>query len=203
MKYVLVDRYLELRKGQLGRAVKTITHGEDFLEYQISPLACLPASLLIEAQAQTAGILVSATYDFRGKAILAKVDRADFYRPVTVGDRLLMTARMRDMRDWSCALETEGAVSAHLEARMRSPYAGLELTGEEGQSFDVPLFYANRADLMRALGVLDLLGIDAETLARAGSRGLAVGKTQVPAPAAQGAAESGGPAADAPGPARR
>ena len=202
MKYVLIDRYLELQKGKFGRAVKTITHGEDFLDFQITPMPCLPASMLVEAQAQTAGILVQATYDFRGKAILAKVDRAEFFRPVTTGDRMLMTARMRDVRDWSCALETEVEVSGHVVARMSSLYAVLELTGVEGQYFDVPRFYGKRADLMRALGVLDLLGIDAETLARAGAKGIAVGSNGPVVSATQGLAEGDGESTDAPGSAR-
>jgi|GEM_PF-2504513 len=174
MKYVLIDRYLELEKGKFGRAVKTITHGEDFLEYQISPFPSMPAGMLIEAQAQTAGVLVNATYDFRGKTLLAKIEKAEFYRPVTVGEQLFITARMRDVRGQSCALETEVEVEGSIVARMSSLYAVLELTGAEGRLFDMPKFYAKRADLMRVLGVLSLLGVDAGSLIAAGAAGVAV-----------------------------
>jgi 3-hydroxyacyl-[acyl-carrier-protein] dehydratase len=165
MKYVLIDRYLELEKGKMGRAVKTITHGEDFLEYQLSPLPCMPPSLLIEAQAQTAGVVVSVTYEFKGKALLAKVERADFYRPLTTGDRLIITARMRDIKGQTCAVETEIEVDGVLVARMDSLYAVLELSGEEGRPFDTFKFYAKRIELLRALGVLDLLASDPALLA--------------------------------------
>ncbi|MBI4862604.1 MAG: hypothetical protein HY815_20445 [Candidatus Riflebacteria bacterium] len=164
MKYVLIDRYLELEKGRYGRAVKTITHGEDFLEFQLTPVPCLPISLLIEAQAQVAGILVSASYEFKGKALLAKVDRAEYYRPLTTGDRLIITARLAELRGPTCAVDSEVEVDGQIVARMSSLYAVLELAGEEGRHFNTPKFHAKRADLFRALGVYELLGLPDESV---------------------------------------
>jgi 3-hydroxymyristoyl/3-hydroxydecanoyl-(acyl carrier protein) dehydratase len=160
MMYILVDRYLELVKGSHGRAVKTVTHGEDFLDYQLSPLPVMPASLLVEAQAQVAGILVSATFDFQGKALLAKVERAEFMRPVTTGDRMILIARIREVKGRTCALATEVEVDGEPVARMSSLYAVLDMNGVEGRVFDTPKFHVKRAELLRALGVYDLIGGD-------------------------------------------
>src|SRR5688572_3101817 len=106
MRYILIDRYLELEKGVRGKAVKTVTHGEDFLEYGLSPMPVMPASLVVECQAQVAGVLVTATDDFAGKALLAKLDRADFFRPVVPGDRLVVTATMLNRMGPTSSVDT-------------------------------------------------------------------------------------------------
>jgi 3-hydroxymyristoyl/3-hydroxydecanoyl-(acyl carrier protein) dehydratase len=158
MRYILIDRYLELEKGRRGKAVKTVTHGEDFLEYGLSPLPVMPASLIVECQAQVAGVLVTATDDFRGKALLAKVDRAEFHRPITVGDRLIVTANMLDRMGPTSSVETVVEVDGAPVARMSCFLAVLPFESEEGRNFDTPKFFANRDDLLREIGVYDLIG---------------------------------------------
>jgi 3-hydroxymyristoyl/3-hydroxydecanoyl-(acyl carrier protein) dehydratase len=158
MRYLLIDRYLELEKGRHGKAVKTVTHGEDFLEYGLSPLPVMPASLVVECQAQVAGTLATATDDFNGKGLLAKVDRAEFYRPITVGDRLIVTATMRNRMGTTSAVDTVVEVDGIPVARMNVFLAILGFDSEEGRNFDTPKFFANRDDLLREIGVYDLLG---------------------------------------------
>src|SRR4051794_20428301 len=118
MRYVLIDRYLELELGRRGKAVKTVTHGEDFLEYGLSPLPVMPASVIVECQAQVAGVLATATANFDGKGLLAKIDRAEFYRPVTVGDRLIVTALMQNRMGTTSAVDTLVEVDGEPVARM-------------------------------------------------------------------------------------
>lgn len=160
MQYVLVDRFEQLVRAKFGLAVKTITHGEDFLAFDMAPVPYMPLSLLIEAQAQTAGIVVAATYGFRGKALLAKVDRAEMSRPLTTGDRLVISARMESIKGQTCAMLTTVEVDGVQVASMTSLYAVLELKGDAGRPFDTPRFYSKRADLLRGLGVYELLGLD-------------------------------------------
>jgi 3-hydroxyacyl-[acyl-carrier-protein] dehydratase len=158
MRYILIDRYLELELGKRGKAVKTVTHGEDFLELGLSPLPVMPASLVVECQAQVAGVLVTATDDFAGKALLAKVDRAEFYRPVVAGDRLIVTAVMQNRMGPTSCVDTVVEVDGTPVARMTHFLAVLGFDSEEGKNFDTPKFFANRDDLLREIGVFDLLG---------------------------------------------
>ena len=158
MRYILIDRYLELEKGRRGRAVKTVTHGEDFLTYGLSPLPVMPASLVVECQAQVAGVLATASDDFQGKALLAKVDRAEFYRPITAGDRLIVTATMVNRMGPTSAVDTVVEVDGQPVARMSSFLAVLPFDSAEGRNFDTPKFFANRDDLLREIGVYDLVG---------------------------------------------
>lgn len=158
MRYLLIDRYLELELGRRGKAVKTVTHGEDFLEYGLSPLPVMPASLVIECQAQVAGTLATATDSFNGKGLLAKIDRAEFFRPVTVGDRLIVTAVMQNRMGTTSAVDTIVEVDGITVARANLFLAILGFDSEEGRNFNNPKFFSNRDDLLQEIGVYDLLG---------------------------------------------
>ena len=158
MRYILIDRYLELEKGVRGKAVKTVTHGEDFLEYGLSPMPVMPASLVVECQAQVAGVLATATDDFAGKALLAKLDRAEFIRPIVPGDRMIVTATMLDRMGPTSSVNTVVEVDGVTVAKMTCFLAVLGFETAEGRNFDTPKFFANRDDLLREIGVYDLLG---------------------------------------------
>ena len=57
----------------------------------------MPASLIVEGMAQTAGILVGEARDFQEKVILAKVKRAAFHREVRPGERITYDAAIEQV----------------------------------------------------------------------------------------------------------
>lgn len=70
----------------------------------------MPASLIIEGMAQTAGILVGEARDFAEKVILAKVKRARFEREVRPGEQLQYDTEIEQVTEE--AAMTTGRVSA-------------------------------------------------------------------------------------------
>ncbi len=84
MRWIWIDRILELDKGRRCVAVKNVSLAEDVLHdhfpatdrYPATPV--MPNSLIIEGMAQTAGILVGHANDFQEKVILAKIGKAQF-----------------------------------------------------------------------------------------------------------------------------
>ena len=68
----------------------------------------MPASLIIEGMAQTAGILVGHAEGFNEKVILAKVGLAELDREATPGTTLRYTATIRQMDRQGAS--TEGLV---------------------------------------------------------------------------------------------
>jgi len=54
----------------------------------------MPECLMIEAMAQTAGILVGQANDFREKVVLAKISKAVFFDFVRPGDTLRIEAQI-------------------------------------------------------------------------------------------------------------
>ncbi|MGH8259589.1 MAG: 3-hydroxyacyl-ACP dehydratase FabZ [Steroidobacteraceae bacterium] len=96
--FLLVDRVLELNRGESIRALKNVTYNEPFFTGHFSHRPVMPGVLIIEALAQTAGILAFVTGgvipDDDTKFYFVGIDKARFRKPVTPGDQLVLTARV-------------------------------------------------------------------------------------------------------------
>lgn len=109
MRWIWIDRILELESGRRCVAVKNVSLAEDVLHDHFPASADLPAqpvmpnTLIIEGMAQTAGILVGKTGAFARNVILAKISRAAFEAPALPGDRLIFTATLERFDDAGAA----------------------------------------------------------------------------------------------------
>lgn len=109
MRWMWIDRIVELVPRQRLVAIKNISLAEGHLHdhFPARPesgglpardaLPVMPASLIIEGMAQTAGILVGHAEGFREKVILAKVGLAELDRDAFPGDTLRYTATITQM----------------------------------------------------------------------------------------------------------
>ena len=96
--FLLVDRVLELKRGESIRALKNVTYNEPFFPGHFAHRPVMPGVHIIEALAQSAGILAFVTGgvipDEDTKFYFVGIDRARFRKPVTPGDQLILTARL-------------------------------------------------------------------------------------------------------------
>jgi len=88
MRWIWIDRFVEFEPGKRAVAIKNVSLAEEHLHDHWEAFPIMPASLMIEGMAQTAGILVGQARDFREKVILAKVAKAEFHDIVTPGDQI-------------------------------------------------------------------------------------------------------------------
>lgn len=109
MRWMWIDRIVELVPRQRLVAIKNISLAEEHLHDHFAarpdgaagpgrhatPL--MPASLIVEGMAQTAGILVGHAEEFREKVILAKIGRAELDADVPPGLTLRYTATVQQM----------------------------------------------------------------------------------------------------------
>lgn len=84
MRYILIDRFLELERGKRAVAVKCVTHGEPFLR----DVPEFPAALVLESLLQTGGALARAGTGFGKATVLGRVNRAEFPESARAGDRI-------------------------------------------------------------------------------------------------------------------
>ncbi len=116
MRWCWIDRIIALTPGQRLVAIKHIGLGmeplfEHFAADEQAGLPAqplMPASLIVEGMAQTAGVLVGHAGGFKEKVILAKVSRAEVRRDATPGCTLRYTATIERMDDMGAA--TQGVV---------------------------------------------------------------------------------------------
>ena len=88
MRWLWIDTFVEFESGKRAVTIKNVTQSEDHLHDHFPGFPVMPASLMIEGMAQTAGILVGEARGFREKVLLAKIRRARFDDYCTPGDRI-------------------------------------------------------------------------------------------------------------------
>jgi 3-hydroxyacyl-[acyl-carrier-protein] dehydratase len=97
MRWIWIDKFVEFHSGQRAVAIKNVTLAEEHLHDHFPGFAVMPESLMIEAMAQTAGILVGEAKNFEEKVILAKVKKAVFFHYVRPGDTLRLDAEIESI----------------------------------------------------------------------------------------------------------
>ncbi|MBN1361287.1 MAG: beta-hydroxyacyl-ACP dehydratase [Sedimentisphaerales bacterium] len=95
MRWIWIDKFVEFESGRRAVAVKNVTLAEEHLHDHFPGFPIMPECLMIEAMAQTAGILVGQAKDFQEKVILAKINKAVFYDFVRPGDSLRIEAQIQ------------------------------------------------------------------------------------------------------------
>jgi 3-hydroxyacyl-[acyl-carrier-protein] dehydratase len=114
MRWMWIDQIVEFEDGRRMAAVKNISLAEEHLhdhfadEPDRAAEPIMPASLMIEGMAQTAGILVGSVNRFREKVLLAKIARAEFTADAVPGDCLRYEAAIE--RIDSLGASTNGIV---------------------------------------------------------------------------------------------
>jgi 3-hydroxyacyl-[acyl-carrier-protein] dehydratase len=121
--FLLVDRVLECRSGESIRAIKNVTINEPFFPGHFPARPVFPGVLILEALAQTAGILAFVTAGIypedNRELYLVGIDKARFRRPVAPGDQLVMKATLerslRGIWKFSTVAEVDGQEAASAE----------------------------------------------------------------------------------------
>jgi 3-hydroxyacyl-[acyl-carrier-protein] dehydratase len=88
---LLVDRILEMTTEKII-GIKNVTANEPFFDGHFPDFPVMPGVLIVEALAQTAGVLVLGNIPDRANYLvfLVSIDYAKFRKPVRPGDQLRM-----------------------------------------------------------------------------------------------------------------
>jgi beta-hydroxyacyl-ACP dehydratase FabZ len=102
--FLWIDRVEELDPGKHCVAVKLVDPGEAFFAGHFPARPILPGALLIEAVAQTAGVMLgAATQNSGGVALLGAVNRFKFLKAVLPGQQLRIETRtLTSLGSMSC-----------------------------------------------------------------------------------------------------
>jgi len=125
MRWIWIDRIIELERGKHVLAVKNVSLAEEVVHDHfpaqetaagepLEPLPVMPASLLIEGMAQTAGILVGHLNDFKEKVILAKITKARFDLDVLPGQTVFFDATIERIDRSGASTKGEITVLEHV-----------------------------------------------------------------------------------------
>ncbi len=97
MRWIWIDKFVEFHSGESAVSLKNVTLAEEHLHDHFPGFPLMPESLMIEAMAQTAGILVGEAKKFQEKVILAKIKKAVFFDYVKPGDTIKLHAKIESI----------------------------------------------------------------------------------------------------------
>lgn len=120
--FLLVDRIVELEMGKRIVGIKNVTINEPFFQGHFPGQPIMPGVLILEAMAQTAGILAfkSVAGELRKKAVyFMSIDKVRFRRPVIPGDQMrmemLVSRRRKSVWSFTGKAYVEGQLAAEAE----------------------------------------------------------------------------------------
>jgi len=116
--FLLVDRVVELQRGESIVAYKNVTINEPFFDGHFPDLPVMPGVLIVEAMAQAAGILGFKTMDKKPSDgsiyLFVGADDLRFKRQVVPGDQLMLEARVLSEKRGIWKFECKATVAGQL-----------------------------------------------------------------------------------------
>ena len=116
--FLLVDRVVECVPGSHIKAYKNVTFNEPFFQRHFPDAPIMPGVLILEALAQTGGLLAAAGMgDLDDKLFLfTGLDAVKFRRQVVPGDRLDLECSNLRLKLKLCKMEARAFVDGKLAA---------------------------------------------------------------------------------------
>jgi beta-hydroxyacyl-ACP dehydratase FabZ len=118
--FLLVDRIVELEMGKRVVGIKNVTMNEPFFQGHFPGHPIMPGVLLLEAMAQTGGVLALKSVppeDVKKKLIyFMSIDKAKFRKPVVPGDQVRFELEVVKQRSTIVSLKARALVDGTVVA---------------------------------------------------------------------------------------
>ena len=116
--FLLVDRIVDYEAGKRVVGIKNVSLNEPFFAGHFPGAPVMPGVLIVEAMAQTAGVMMLASLPDRETKLVffTGIDSARFRRPVVPGDQLRLELTVLKLRPRYIKLRGEAYVDGQLVA---------------------------------------------------------------------------------------
>jgi 3-hydroxyacyl-[acyl-carrier-protein] dehydratase len=117
--FLLVDRIIEIEPGKRIVGIKNVTYNEPFFPGHFPGRPIMPGVLIVEAMAQTSGVLVfnSLPEEERNRLVyFLGMDNVKFRKPVIPGDQLRLESEITKHRQSIWGFKGKALVDGKLVA---------------------------------------------------------------------------------------
>ncbi len=115
--FLLVDKIIEIEGQTRIKGIKNVTFNEYFFQGHYPGTPVMPGVLIVEAMAQTAGLLFAQSLEHTGKlAVLLSMDSVKLRKAVMPGDQLILIAEAVRVRQRSADCRCQAMVGSTLVA---------------------------------------------------------------------------------------
>ena len=114
---LLVDRVLELVAGDYVRTLKNVTYNEQFFQGHFPKRPVMPGVLILEAMAQSGGIMAYTSYPQETKDRLIYfmgMDNVKFRKPVVPGDQIIFELKLKHISTRALRMEGKAFVDGKI-----------------------------------------------------------------------------------------
>lgn len=128
--FLLVDKVRDVVAGESCVGIKNVTYNEPHFTGHFPGMSVMPGVLIVEAMAQTAGVLVGLTMDLvdkNARVFFMGVDSTKFRRKVVPGD--VLELHVKALRGGGRVWKFEGVAKVDGEVACESTFTAM---------FDVP-----------------------------------------------------------------
>lgn len=123
MRFIFVDRILEIEKGKQALMIKNVSSSEDYFSLHFPDFPVMPGALMLEALEQASILFIAYSLDFRAFAKLTTVKNAKFRRIVRPGDQLRLDVSMKSLADNIAEIDGKIKVDGKNTASMELKFA--------------------------------------------------------------------------------
>jgi beta-hydroxyacyl-ACP dehydratase FabZ len=145
--FLLVDRVLYLEPGERAVSIKNVSVNEPFFRGHWPGMPIMPGVLIVEALAQTAGLLIASSARAAGRvALIASIDAVKLRRPVVPGDQLRMQVVAQRIRSNAASVTGTAMVGDNLaaEAKLRFVMVNAKQIGTQAAPGSSPMCQCDR-----------------------------------------------------------
>ncbi len=116
--FLLVDKIIDLELGKKVIGIKSVTANEPFFPGHFPGRPIMPGVLIIEALAQTGGIMMlnSVPNPEEKLVVFMGIDKAKFRRQVVPGDQLILEAELVSQRDRFVVIKAKAKIGNKVAA---------------------------------------------------------------------------------------
>lgn len=122
--FLMLDRVVEIKTGELIRAYKNISANEEYFRGHFPDTPVFPGALTAEAMAQAACVLLKKSIpDLNATLFYVTNIKIRFFRPVAPGDQLHISVKTVKMTRIGGIFETEASVDNDIVAKGEMTFA--------------------------------------------------------------------------------